>query len=271
MSESQKELEALLAELVKSSNADKDYGAIKASLNLLPVIGSPAAEFFSTYVTSPSQKRLNKFLKELIEALRELEKQVDNFSFESLKEDESFITMLMQSLEIARRNHQNAKLKALRNFILNSVVQNSIQDSISDDVKLLFIDWIDQLKDTHFYLLDLLDNPEKHMEKDSELNNLKKQPYFYDLFLKELIDKKVVCLAKVSNSCSEGIIENYLRTNQTEEAIRALLNRIKDLEPLDIHLARGIIRLKLPTSLITPLGKLFIGFIKSPFKDDSQQ
>ena len=267
MSESQKELEALLAEAVKSSNADKDYGAIKTLMALLPVIGNPAAEFFSTYVASPSQKRLNNFLEELIKALRKLETQVDNFSLESLEEDEFFIAMLMRSLEIARRNHQNAKLKALRNFILNSVVQ----DSISDDMKLLFIDWIDQLKDTHFYLLDLLDNPEKHMEKDSELNNLKKQPYFYDLFLKELIDKKIVNLAKVSNSCSEGIIENYLRTNQTEEAIRALLNRIKDLESIDIHLVRGIIRLKFPTSLITPLGKLFIDFIKSPLKDDTPQ
>jgi hypothetical protein len=267
MSESQKELEALLAEVVKSTNEDKDYGAIKASINLLPVIGSPAAEFFSTYVTSPSQKRLEKFLEELIKELRKLETQVNNFRLESLQEDETFATMLMQSLEIARRSHQAEKLKALKNLLLNSVLQNSI----SDDVKLLFLDWIDQLKDTHLYLLDVLNNPEKHMEKDSELNNLKEHPYLYDVFLKELIDKKIVALAKISNSCSEGIIENYLRTNQPEEAIRALLNRIKDLESLDIHLVRGIIRLKIPTRLITPLGKLFIDFIKSPLKDDPQQ
>ena len=271
MSESQKELEALLAEVVKSTNEDKDYGAIKASINLLPVIGSPAAEFFSTYVTSPSQKRLKKFLEELIKELRKLETQVTNFRLESLQEDEAFATMLMQSLEIARRSHQAEKLKALRNLLLNSVLQNSIQDSITDDVKLLFLDWIDQLKDTHLYLLDVLNNPEKHMEKDSELNNLKEHPYLYDVFLKELIDKKIVALAKISNSCSEGIIENHLRTNQPEEAIRDLLNRIKDLESLDIHLVRGIIRLKIPTSLITPLGNLFIDFIKSPVKDDPQQ
>lgn len=266
MSESQKELEALLAEARKSSNTDKDYGAIKASISLIPVIGGPAAEFFSTYVTSPSQNRLNKFLAELIKELGKLETQVDNFSCESLREDESFQTMLIQSVEIAKRTHQYEKIKALKNLLLNSVLQNSI----ADDVKLLFLDWIDELKETQFYLLDVLDNPDKHMEKDSDFNNLKEQPYLYDVFLKELIDKKIVALAKVSNSASEGIIEHHLRSNQLEEAIRALLNRIKELESLDIHLARGIIRSKIPTNLITPLGELFIKFIKSPIKDDPQ-
>jgi hypothetical protein len=105
MSETQgKDLEVLLENAFKSTNSDKDYGAIKALIGVVPGIGGGVAEFYSTYITAPSQKRLYDFLKKLIDDLQSLEAQVSNFSIESLQENPSFCTVLLQALEIVKRN-----------------------------------------------------------------------------------------------------------------------------------------------------------------------
>jgi hypothetical protein len=150
MSDAQKkDLETLLEEVLKSTNADKNYGAIKAGIGLIPGAGGAIAEFYSTYISPPAQKRLYLFLESLIKDLRKLEVQVRDFSLASLKENPCFTTMLIQSFDIAKRNHQEEKLEALRNLLLNSALPNSIED----DMKLLFLDWVDELKISHINLL----------------------------------------------------------------------------------------------------------------------
>lgn len=189
MNESEKEcLEVLLGEVVKSNNADKNYGAIKAAIGLLPGVGGAVAEFYSTYISPPATKRLYEFLEKLIGELRSLQSQVNGFTVESLQKNPVFITALMQAIEIAIRNHQEEKLKALRNLILNSVLSNSVED----DVKLLFFDWLNEFKVSHLHLLHILHEPDRYREKAITLKELQTNKYLYGYFLKELIDKGLV-------------------------------------------------------------------------------
>lgn len=106
-------LEAQLEEIVRGSNADKDYNATKALISFIPAVGSGLVSFYESNVSAPATKRLNEFLKTLVLALAEIEDKFDGLALH----DPAFQTTLMYTLQIASRNHQEEKLEALRNIV----------------------------------------------------------------------------------------------------------------------------------------------------------
>ena len=74
--------------------------------------------------------------------------------------------MAMQASQIALRNHQQAKLEALRNAVLNSALPNSPQE----DEQMIFLRLIDQLTPWHLRVLSVLDDPGRWMQCHSVTN-----------------------------------------------------------------------------------------------------
>ena len=135
---------------------DKVHTAVKAVMALIPSIGGTAAELFSMVIAPPLEKRRNQWLDDIAERLKSLEEVVDGFRVEDLSQNETFITTMMHATQAAIRNHQQEKLEALRNAVLNAAMPKDTED----DRRLMFLNFIDELTPWHLRLLHFFDDPE---------------------------------------------------------------------------------------------------------------
>ena len=76
------ELKLQLEQVIKNSNSDQLYNGGKALINFLPG-GSLVSYIYETYVKSPAPQRLDNFLRNLVEAIKEIEDKVESFSADS--------------------------------------------------------------------------------------------------------------------------------------------------------------------------------------------
>ena len=66
------------------------------------------------------ERRRAKWLEQLAEAVNEVQKKVAELTPEKLSANDVFISTALHAAEIASRTHQDEKLKALRNTVVNS-------------------------------------------------------------------------------------------------------------------------------------------------------
>ncbi len=92
---------------------------IKAGLSAIPLVGNVIAGELGLLLTPPLTRRRDNFFEDAVRRLRDLEKRVDGFRFEDLANDERFISAMVQATQAALRTHQQEKLDALRNAVLN--------------------------------------------------------------------------------------------------------------------------------------------------------
>lgn len=144
-----------MEEYPKKSAKDNVNTALKAVTSAIPHAGGPLLILFETIFSSPIEKRKEKWFKSLGAAITELTERVDSLTAESLSSDEKFVSISMQATQIALRNHQEEKLKALRNCIINSVIHTNIDENKA----LMFTRIIDEITPLHIKLLSFLKNP----------------------------------------------------------------------------------------------------------------
>ena len=146
-----------ITESPKSGLGDAAHTVVKAGLSAIPVVGGPAAELFSAIVIPPLSKRRDEWVVSIAEELKGLEKRVEGFKLKELSENETFITTVTHATQAAIRNHQEEKLEALRNAVLNSALPNPPDE----DLQLMFLSFIDVLTSWHLRILKFLDDPRK--------------------------------------------------------------------------------------------------------------
>ena len=132
---------------------DAVYTLVKAVIAGVPVIGGTATELVSI-IAPPLEKRRNQWLDDIAERLKSLE-EVDGFRVEDLSQNETFITVVMHATQAAIRNHQQEKLEALRNAVLNA----AMPEAPEDDRQLMFLNFIDELTPWHLRVLHFFDDP----------------------------------------------------------------------------------------------------------------
>ena len=140
----------------ESEKRDVAHTLIKAGISFIPGIGGAATELFSMIIAPPLEKRRNQWLDDIAERLKSLEGVVDGFRVEDLSQNETFITVVMHATQVAIRNHQQEKLEALRNAVLNA----ARPDALEDDRQLMFLNFIDELTPWHLKVLHFFDDPE---------------------------------------------------------------------------------------------------------------
>jgi len=219
------------------SIGDYAHAGVKAGLSTAPFLGGPLAEFFSIVVAPPLEKRRTAWLVEIFSRLKSLEEKVEGFKIENLAENEVFISTLLYATQAAMRTHQNEKLAALKNAVINS----AIRPSIDENLQLMFLNLVDRYTRWHLIILQFLDDPREYGKRYSisypnwsgggtasvlehAIPQLKGQRKFYDQIVKELF--------------SDGLLnsDTFMHTTMTDQGMFA--------------------------SRTTDMGKQFLDFIK---------
>ena len=76
---------------------DKGHTAAKIILAGIPYIGGSAAELFSAVIAPPLEKRRKQWLDDIVERLKLLEQESNEFRIESLSQNDAFITITMHA------------------------------------------------------------------------------------------------------------------------------------------------------------------------------
>lgn len=134
----------------------------RAIVSAIPAAGGPLQVAFENMFTSPIEKRKEAWLNQLADVINEVQKRVSEITPERLAENEAFVTVVMQASQVAIRNHQQAKLEALRNAVLNAALPNPPHE----DEQMIFLRLIDQLTPWHLRVLSVLNDPMQWMERN---------------------------------------------------------------------------------------------------------
>jgi hypothetical protein len=135
----------------------------RAIVSAIPAAGGPLQVAFENIFTSPIEKRKEAWLNQLVDVINEVQERVSEITPESLAENDAFVTIVMQASQVAIRNHQQAKLEALRNAVLNAALPNPPHE----DEQMIFLRLIDQLTPWHLRVLSVLNDPTQWMERNN--------------------------------------------------------------------------------------------------------
>lgn len=134
------------------TEADKVYGGARAGLAAIPVVGGPITELLSLVLAPAVTRRRDEWLKELADAVDQLESKIDEFSVAKLIENEAFVSATIQASVIAVGTHQKEKREYLKNALLNIA-----QGVTSDEVKQqFFLNAIETFTPAHVKALNVI-------------------------------------------------------------------------------------------------------------------
>jgi len=189
----------------KSDIRDTAHLIFRAALSLIPHWGGSLSEIFKALLKPSINRRTENWMNEIGQGLLELEKR-QKLDYEELSNNDDFITILIQASWTAVRNHQEEKIKALRNAVINT----ASNIDLTNDMQLLFIRYIDELTPTHITILKFfIDNElkiarvtsfiELHQAFVHETSMIIDEMYF------KLIceDLKIRCLVRISESIQD--------------------------------------------------------------------
>ena len=255
-----------------SNNSDKNYNAIKALISLIPTVGSLTVGLLESRIPSPAMERLYIFLGDLALEFDKVKSKIELVDFES----PAFQTAFIHASQIAIRTHQEQKLEALRNIILNS----SIPKSLEDDILVIFLNWIDYFSELHIstlrhlHYLDSYDPEQLH----TYFPMLEEKRAVYNQVLKDLADRGLIILKEkfITEEDDDDIalqslgipipqihinnsIYSQFKKNGEKEVKMKTFRRQEDIDKLLKNNGSSS-----QVSKTTELGKQFIKFIENP-------
>jgi len=219
--------------------ADAGHLAVRMALSSIPVIGGAAKELFNTVIVPPVSKRQSEWMESIAKRLIELEKQFEGFKIENLSNNENFISTVLYTTTLAMRSHQEEKLEALKNAVINTALNIAIEE----DLEHMFLNFIDELTPWHLKVLKYFENPEEWFKlKGKDISSYFMGAainVFYDAF-PDLMKNTDFARQIINDLSSRGLSNNL-------DSMQIMTNRGSMVGPK-----------------ITPLGKLFLSFISSP-------
>jgi hypothetical protein len=141
------------------TGADAALGISRAALATIPVVGGSVTEVLSMVLAPAVARRRDVWLKELADALDDLEQKVDGFSIENLGQDETFVSAVIEATRSAVSTHKDEKRDALRNALLNIALHRGPDE----DQQQIFLRYIDELTVWHIRMLELFRDPPKYL------------------------------------------------------------------------------------------------------------
>jgi hypothetical protein len=237
--------EEKLYEVPKASGWDATHKVGKALLSAVPGLGGPAAELFDLIIKPPLEKRRAKWFEQIAQAVQRLEHQIDGFKIENLAGDPQFVSILMQASMAALRTHQQEKLEALKNAVLNSALPTRPED----DMQFIFLQHVDSFTEWHLRILAFLQDPRRVMTEQGTIDRVHKgdeslQPYF-NITFPQLRDHTWMRGYIVKDLVNRGLANpDYLGTRTNPQTLFA--------------------------GHLTPLGTQFWHFIKNPLPELEQ-
>ena len=134
-----------------------------ASVSLIPFAGGPFSVIFQEAMGRAYSKRRDDWLEIIATSLEALINRVDGLNLDNLAMNENFLNSLSAASLIANRSHQQEKITALRNAVLNS----ALVDSLDVDKQSMFLQYIADLTPSHMRLLSLFDNVKEYFRREN--------------------------------------------------------------------------------------------------------
>jgi hypothetical protein len=144
--------------------------AIKGAISMIPVVGGLIAELGSCLI-SPLDKRKRAWSEEVEKALKELSTNYERLP-DSLAEDPAFVTALLKATTVALATHQEAKIRALRNFVVAVGAKTLPEDELQQALLRLLEDF----SVGHLEVISFLDASQREIETEKNLEAI------YDLY-----------------------------------------------------------------------------------------
>lgn len=139
---------------------DVAYAATKGGLGAIPIIGALAAEIFNLVVTPPLEKRRAEWMNDVAERLKKLEED-GVIDIQSLKDDEQFIDVVLQTTTYALKTSEKEKIAAFKNALINT----ALDDSPDLTKTQIFLSQLDKFTTWHIRILDFIDSPQNWFKK----------------------------------------------------------------------------------------------------------
>jgi hypothetical protein len=141
----------------------------KVGIGSVPIVGTAASEIFNMVLTAPVEKRKEEWLVRIYNTLQELQEKVEGFQIEELSDNEQFISIMTRASQLAIMNHQEEKLTALHNAIINT----ALDISIDENEQMMFLNLVDIFTPWHLKLIYYFENPDlRFIEKGIQKPNV---------------------------------------------------------------------------------------------------
>ena len=136
--------------------SEKAHRLTRASLAAVPALGGSLVEAFNALIEPPMARRKTAWMVQVTDALNELF-QKGVLTEEDLQQNEKFFTTLVHASNVAIKNHEQEKLDALRNAVINSALPDAPEDTLQQ----LFLNLVDSCTSWHLALLKLFQGPDQ--------------------------------------------------------------------------------------------------------------
>jgi hypothetical protein len=127
----------------------------EAAVGSVPLVGNALAVALVTTLNWRLEQRREQWFTQLAEAVEDLSERVDDFDLENLAGDDRFVDAVVTATRTIEHTHEDEKITALRNAVLNSVAP----DAPDADTQAIFLNLIDRFTPSHLRLLTLWDDP----------------------------------------------------------------------------------------------------------------
>jgi hypothetical protein len=223
----------------QAANGDHALVVVRALMGAIPVVGGSAVELFNAMVTPPIERRRRAWMESVSVAIRELY-QNDSSILERIIEDEVFHSVLLDATWVAVRNHQSAKLAALRNAVVNAAAGQSFDE----DWKLLFVRYVDELTPTHFVVMSFF------VDNEAEIAYL---------------DSLMKLADAVNSKCGNEVPSLYLKLICDDLAARGLIRISDKIRGLPGLYSESLLMIEATSSnpklIVTDFGRGFVAFV----------
>lgn len=138
-------LEAELTDIPARSGAEIGVGIASAALQIVPLVGGPAAELIELVIGPSLGRRREEWFRKLAEVVDELRARLDGFDPRDLDGNEQFVSSVLAASTIAMRAHREEKLEMLRNTLINGVLPGAP----NEHEQMVFLRLVDELTPLH--------------------------------------------------------------------------------------------------------------------------
>ncbi len=140
--------------LPQTTFEDVKHAGRKGLVSMIPFVGGAGSELLGL-LSSPVAERRDDWFADLERRLQELEGRVAGFKFDDLAHNQQFVSATLQATQAALRTHDQKKLEALRNAVLNAALGHGGDD----DRRATFLSLIDRLQPAHLRILETFQRP----------------------------------------------------------------------------------------------------------------
>ena len=134
------------------TEADTAQAIARAGIAAIPLVGGSINQVLALVLAPAVARRRDEWLKELADALDQMEKKVEGFKVENLADNEAFVSATIQATLIAIGTHQREKREYLRNALLN-IAKGITSDEIKQQ---FFLNAIEAFTPAHIKALNVI-------------------------------------------------------------------------------------------------------------------